>query len=574
MRIKHLFFLLTVICSLLLPSSVRAQQDEPQVVNIPDPNLAAAIRAELGVGTLTTHTMLALRNLSANGYEIEDLTGLEYAQDLRTLTLSDNNISDISPLAELTQVGYLHLDNNNISNISPLTELKKLDYLHLDNNNISNISPLAELKNLRQLLLHDNNISDISPLAGLTRLETLWLQNNNISDISPLTELTQLRKLLLTDNNISDLSPLAGLTQLQKLSINGNNISGISPLAGLTELILSWDILIYAKNLSDLLPFAKRLEHLNFGYRNISDISLLAEFKNLVSLDIQNNNISDISPLAELTQLTSLNLENNNIFDVSPLAELTQLTSLVLQNNNISDISPIVQLNLTHRLNLAMNPLNYASINTHIPSMQARGIDVGFWERVPEALLQIFGDTQQGGVNSALPLLVEVLDQRGDRFAGVPVTFTITAGEGVLSQTTVETDINGRASVHLRMGATLGTTTVRVTVPNISEPIEFTATAISHTEPVIVRDGNLRAKIMETLGKPSGEVLTHMDMLQLRTLTADNMDIYDLTGLEYAANLTSLSLQDNKIANVLSLMTLSQLTALDLRNNWIDVCRL
>ncbi|MYA98488.1 hypothetical protein F4X90_02240, partial [Candidatus Poribacteria bacterium] len=316
------------------------------------------------------------------------------------------------------------------------------------------------------------------------------------------------------------------------------------------------------------------------GHRNISDISLLAELKNLVSLDLRNNNISDISPLAELIQLTSLVLQNNNISDVSPLAELTQLNSLNLQNNNISDVSPLVGLiNLKPHggfysaLNIQSNPLNYASINTHIPAMQAKGIDVAFSERVPETLLQIFGDAQQGGVNLALPLpfVVQVLDAWGDApFEGVPVTFTITAGDGELSATTVETDINGRASVHLRMGATLGTTTVRVTAPNISEPLLFTATTIPHSKQVIVRDGNLRAKIMETLGKPFDETLTITDMLQLRTLTADDIGIYDLTGLEYATNLTSLSLQNNKIANVLSLITLTQLTTLDLRNNWIS----
>jgi len=221
---------------------------------------------------------------------------------------------------------------------------------------------------------------------------------------------------------------------------------------------------------------------------------------------------------------------------------------------------------------LEANPLNYASINTHIPAMQASGMYVGFWERVPETLVKISGAAQQGGVNSTLPLpfVVQVLDQRNWRFTGVPVTFTIIAGEGELSATTVETDINGRASVHLRMGATLGTTTVRVTAPHISEPIEFTATAIPHTEPVIVSDTNLRAKIMETLGKPTSGVLTLADMVQLRTLTAENMGIYDLTGLGYAANLKSLSLQGNRISNVAPLSGLTQLTTLDLRNNWIS----
>ena len=653
MQTKHLFFILPVICTLLLPSSVRAQQDEPQVVNVPDPNLAAKIRVTLGVGTITTHDLLKLRVLHASGIEIEDLTGLEYAHNLGRLSLSGNNISDLSPLAELKNLHVLDLHGNNISDLSPLAELKNLTHLLLNGNNISDLSPLAELKNLEGLYLHNNalsennnnisdisplaeltklealllngnNISDISPLAGLTQLQKLWLRNNNISDISPLAGLKNLRELLIQDNNISDLSPLAGLTQLQQLSILGNNISDISPLAGLKNWSSLWQILSYAKNLSDLLPFADHLTSLNFRYRNISDISLLVEFKNLTELHLDNNNISDLSPLAELTKLEELGLSNNNlsdlsllaelknlrelylhennISDLSPLAELTKLQRLWLHNNdisdvsalselkrlknlrltdnNISDVSPLVGLiNLKHSsgalysgLSLALNPLSYASINTHIPAMQAKGMGVWFWERVPETLVKISGDAQQGGVHSALPFpfVVQVLDQRNWRFTGVPVTFTITAGEGELSATTVETDINGKASVHFQMGTTLGTTTIRVTAPNISEPIEFTATAIPHTEPMIVSDTNLRAKIIETLGKPASGVLTLADMLQLRTLAAENMGIYDLTGLGYAANLKSLSLQGNRISNVALLSGLTQLTTLDLRNNWIS----
>ncbi len=528
---KYILMVLVILLFCIPPLSA-------QIVDIPDDNLGAAIAETLGKtpGTpITALEMGSLKVLRANDRGISDLTGLEAATRLLYLTLSYNNISDISPLAEL----------------------KNLRQLNLHYNNISDISPLAELTQLEDLSIHDNNISDISPLAGLTKLKLWWsifANAKNLSELLPFAE--RLEHLYFGYRNISDISPLAELKNLVSLELRNNNISDISALAELTQ-----------------------LTSLNLQNNNISDISPLAELKNLVSLELRDNNISDLSPLSELTQLTSLNLERNNIFDVSPLTELTQLTSLVLQWNNISDVSPLVGLinlkqpsYLYSALSLGANPLSYASINTHIPAMQASGMNVAFSERVPETLLQIFGDAQHGSVNSALPLplVVQVLDQLRGRFAGVPVTFTITAGDCELSATTVETDINGRASVHLRMGATLGMTTVRVTAPNISEPIEFTVTAIPHSEPVIVRDASLRAKIMETLGKPFGEILTLTDMLQLRTLAADNMDIYDLTGLEYAANLTSLSLQNNKIPNVLSLMTLSQLTTLDLRNNWIS----
>ncbi len=579
MQIKHLFSILIVSCTLLVPSFVQAQQDEPQLVNVPDPNLAAAIRNKTGDTVITTHTMLALTELWAAHSGIEDLTGLEHAQNLYGLSLYRNNISDISPLTGLKNLEYLWLDNNNISDISPLTGLTQLEKLWLHDNNISVIPPLDALKNLEDLRLDNNNISDISPLTGLTQLEKLWLHDNNISVIPPLDALKNLKDLRLAGNDLSDISGIAGLTHFFGINLSGHNISDLSPLAELKNLK---ELQLAGNNISDLSPLAelKNLELLRLDRNNTSDVSPLTGLKNLETLWLYDNNISDVSPLAELKNLKDLRLGRadfygnygNNISDVSPLAELKNLKELNLSYNNVSDISPLAELKNLESLGLFRNPLNYAAINTHIPAMQAKGIDVHFSNRVPETLQQVSGDAQQGGVNSVLPLplVVSVLDWGGRRFAGVPVKFTITTGEGELSATTVETDTDGKAIAHLRMGATPGPTTVRVTAPNISEPVEFTATAILHSEPVIVRDGSLRAKIMETLGKPFNETLTITDMLQLRILAADNMGIYDLTGLAYAANLKSLSLQGNRISNVVTLSGLTQLTTLDLRHNWIS----
>ena len=58
----------------------------PEVVSIPDANLAAAVRETIG-RSLTTHTMLNLIKLDASNRQITDLTGLEQAHTLRTLNL-------------------------------------------------------------------------------------------------------------------------------------------------------------------------------------------------------------------------------------------------------------------------------------------------------------------------------------------------------------------------------------------------------------------------------------------------------------------------------------------------------
>ena len=65
-----------------------------------------------------------------------------------------------------------------------------------------------------------------------------------------------------------------------------------------------------------------------------------------------------------------------------------------------------------------------------------------------------------------------------------------------------------------------------------------------------IRDSNLRAKIEEVLGKAPGDTITTADMVGLTRLEARNANVTDLTGLEYATNLTSLSLSGNSISDI------------------------
>ena len=77
----------------------------PEVVSIPDANLAAVVRKTLGLATRDTVTqldMLRLRHLEASARQITDLTGLEHAVNLKDLSLGENQIRDITPLAGST----------------------------------------------------------------------------------------------------------------------------------------------------------------------------------------------------------------------------------------------------------------------------------------------------------------------------------------------------------------------------------------------------------------------------------------------------------------------------------------
>ena len=206
-------------------------------VEIPDPNLRQLIREALSVPEavpLTQGQMLRLTILNAGGDRgITNLTGLEYATNIRSLLLYLNPIVDISPLVHLTKLEGINFWECRISDISPLAKLTNLTSLHLQSNQIVDLSPLANLINLRELWINNNSVEDITILANLTQLADLRLHANQIRDISPLSELINLTVLQVNNNQIVDFSPLANLVNLQELWINHNFGTDISPLQGL-----------------------------------------------------------------------------------------------------------------------------------------------------------------------------------------------------------------------------------------------------------------------------------------------------------------------------------------------------
>ena len=277
---------------------------------------------------------------------------------------------------------------------------------------------MLELGRLYAQNFSDDRKHHIINLTGLEyaiNLIYLDLQGNSVSDISPVAGLTNLTYLHLQENSVSDISPVAGLTNLTYLHLYGNSVSDISALAGLIQ---------------------------------------------LTELYLDNNSISDISALAKLPQLTTLHLQNNSISDISALAGLTNLatnlTTLKLHNNSISDISPLVAntgLGYGRRVDVRENPLSYASIHTHIPTLQSRGVRVEFDNRILKTFQAVsrIVVTEPDNV-----LIVEAKDSNGLVFEGVPVTFTVTSGGGTLSATRTTTDADGRAESRFTLGTDEG----------------------------------------------------------------------------------------------------------------------
>lgn len=303
--------------------------------------------------------------------------------------------------------------------------------------------PDPALRRAIQYALRKSPEDAITP-ADLTMLTFLVAQNDTIRSVIGLEFATNLRSANFHRNNISDIAPLARLTNLRSLSLYDNHVSDISPVMGLI---------------------------------------------NLNTLRLGRNNISDISSLSALVNLNQLSLAGNKLSDTSALSNLSNLKVLHLAVNSISDISPLLAnpgLGEGDTLFLRRNPLNFDAVNSHIPHLQDRGVTVSFIDRTPTTLEPISGDEQQGAPFEPLtdPFVVEVRDERGDVFEGVPVTFHVPDGFGRLSATNTTTDADGRAQSVLALGEHTGTIIVTVSAAEITEIAKLvTFTVVSEETP-------------------------------------------------------------------------------------------
>ena len=198
---------------------------------------------------------------------------------------------------------------------------------------------------------------------------------------------------------------------------------------------------------------------------------------------------------------------------------------------------------------------------------------------ITPGLSKVSGDNQSSvsGTVIANPFVVEVRDDKLTVIEGISVTFTVIAGGGTLSVTRTTTNANGRAESTLTLGPNLGTNTVSVSTDGIEEIVTFNAVAEAAID---IPDPNLRAEVETALRVSPGTPIVSSEMAALTRLEAPNANITNLTGLEFATNLTRLELGPERVGNewrnsnavedLSPLAGLTQLTRLHLPNNSIS----
>ncbi len=349
--------------------------------------------------------LTALTEFRAYDNDIVDVTPLAGLSNLRNLNLFGNRIVDVTPLAGLSNLRNLDLFGNRIVDVTPLAGLSNLRNLDLFGNRIADFSPLRNLTELRELDGADNLIADLSWISGMTELEKLNLGWNFITDIRPLSALSKLLSLRIYVNGVVDIAPLAQLSALRSLVIGRNFIEDIGPLTELPN--LEWLNLEGSRHIADYAPLSSMsslkgidlqnnrafsdlgilsgltgLEELVLsGNRKAYDLDRISSLVNLEFLDLEYNQILDLTPLVGFQNLQYLYLRDTGVSDLSPLTGLEALDELDLRSNRIEDIAPLAGnpgLDAGDSVDVRFNPLSPESVDSHVPALAERGVEVAF----------------------------------------------------------------------------------------------------------------------------------------------------------------------------------------------------
>lgn len=243
------------------------------------------------ISNLGNFTKLKLVNFT--GTKITSLRGIEKCQDLLELSIwGCIGIRDLTPISTAYKLRTLDMDYTSVDDLYPLINLKQLEFLFMDNcDMLKDYTGLGALTGLKSLFADGKNMLPVSQLENITELKNLvivTMKNRKILSAEPFSVLHNLQELVLEGNALSSVEPLKDLVKLNKFDITANStVKDVSCLSRLTKL---------KKFLIGGGGDAKSLKNTKLGagvsacsQMEISDVSVISNFTNLVEFNITNN---------------------------------------------------------------------------------------------------------------------------------------------------------------------------------------------------------------------------------------------------------------------------------------------
>jgi len=334
-----------VILSFLLVISL-SNLTTAQTTAIPDANFEFALYWQgydvILDGFVSTAVISNITNLSVNGFNINDLTGIEDFISLTELQCFDNNLTSIN-LSQNTALTTLLCENNQLTNLD-VSQNPALTTLLCYNNQLTSLN-LIGANSLSKIFFWDNNLTSLDVSQNLNLSYLLGSHNQ-------LTNLDVTQNIAL-DTLICDYNPLISVDVTQNIALKYFGCG----YASLTSIDFSQNI---------------ALENLYIVYNQLTNIDVSQNI-NLKDLRCNNNQISSINVNGtsaleifdcKFNQLTTLDLsQNSNLYAI--YCAYNQLTCLNIKNGNNTNIAYIDMRNNTNLTCVEVDDVSYASSNNY-----------------------------------------------------------------------------------------------------------------------------------------------------------------------------------------------------------------
>jgi len=165
-------------------------------------------------------------------------------------------------------------------------------------------------------------------------------------------------------------------------------------------------------------------------------------------------------------------------------------------------------------------------------------------------------------INNGLNTLANTVDNSSPyHLQALAAQTALEAGNSAIAQSWLS-NLNSNLQVNGSLGDNLYDTTWAIRAFATADGVDDSV----HQTAVIIPDAALRNAINAALGRNALDGLNRQELSQLTTLTAANLGISDLTGLEWASNLTDLDLRNNHIVDTTAIDSLT-LASLQLQGN-------
>ncbi len=444
----------------------------------------------------------------------------------------------------------------------------------------------AGTANLTSLTAKNAQISNLTGLEHATNLTRLDLRNNSISSITALSGLTELTKLLLAFNSITDARPLSNLTELTFLSIRDNQIGSVTALGNLTKLKTLW---IKNCGITDVSPLVtlSELETLRIAGNALTNARLLGDLENLNDVDIE---IPDPPPPADTTapgvsisvpsgtqtgafDVTITFTETVSGFvgsDVSLTGSASSITSWSANSDNTvytATITPTAGGTVT--IGVAANVATDAAGNNNTAAT-SKTVTASVDTESPGVSIAVPSATQNGAFNATITFTETVSGFVSSDVSLTGSAASITGWSANSNDTVYTATITPTASGTVTVSVAADVATDAANNQNTAATSQTVTITLPETTPdpaTWMPDANLRAGVRSALGIASDANFSKDDLSTLTSLHVAQSQVADLTGLEYATNLTSLVAWGNQISSLTPLTNLTKLTEIRIGDN-------